>query len=267
LYFGHILREDRSVLELIDSDYTFLNEKLADFYGIPDVSKGSEMRRVTLPPDSPRGGVLTMGTLLTVTSNPTRTSPVKRGCSSSTTSSARRPPRTPEYPRTRGSRKGVQGPPPHDPRGHGSAPEQRALPLLPLPHGSPGLALENFNALGLWRETERDQAIDASGQLITGESFQDIRDLKKILARERRLDFYRCLTEKLLTYALGRGLEYYDVPPSTDCRPTRTNRRPILRPLVAGRGSVRAIPKPAKSISLSAAMARPPNSSSHQFMP
>jgi len=74
-----------------------------------------------------------------------------------------------------------------------------------------GLALENFNALGMWREKERKQSIDAAGKLITGEPFHDIRDLKRIIAHEHRQDFYRCLTEKLLTYALGRGLEYYDV--------------------------------------------------------
>ena len=74
-----------------------------------------------------------------------------------------------------------------------------------------GLALENFNALGMWRETERKQPIDASGQLLSGQAFKDIRDLKKILKGDLRRDFYRCLTEKLLTYALGRGLDYHDV--------------------------------------------------------
>ena len=75
-----------------------------------------------------------------------------------------------------------------------------------------GLALENFNALGLWRTQEQGQPVDATGQLMSGESFQDIRDLKRILAAGHRTEFYRTLTEKLLTYALGRGLEYYDVP-------------------------------------------------------
>jgi len=74
-----------------------------------------------------------------------------------------------------------------------------------------GLALENFNALGIFRESRPDRPIDVSGTLLTGESFESVRELKRILATERRLDFYRCLTEKLLTYALGRGLEYYDV--------------------------------------------------------
>jgi hypothetical protein len=74
-----------------------------------------------------------------------------------------------------------------------------------------GFALENFNPMGMWREKERGQAIDASGQLITGESFDDVRELKQILKTRHLPDFYRCLTEKVLTYALGRGLDYYDV--------------------------------------------------------
>ena len=211
LYFGHILREDRSILELIDSDYTFLDEKLADFYGVPDV-KGSEMRQVTLPPGSPRGGVLTMGTVLTVTSNPTRTSPVKRGLFIlDNILGTPAPPAPPNIPQLEEAEKEFKD---RRPTIREAMEAHRSNALCHSCHSRMdplGLALENFNALGLWRETERDQAIDASGQLITGESFQDIRGLKKILARERRLDFYRCLTEKLLTYALGRGLEYYDV--------------------------------------------------------
>jgi hypothetical protein len=74
-----------------------------------------------------------------------------------------------------------------------------------------GLAFENFNAMGIWRDKERNQTIEASGTLVTGESFTGVRELKRILATEHREDFYRCLTEKFLTYALGRGTEYYDV--------------------------------------------------------
>ena len=85
-----------------------------------------------------------------------------------------------------------------------------AVPAIPAMDPL-GLALENFNALGVWRDQERGQPIDASGQLITGEKFHDIRDLKRILKDRHRLDFYRCLTEKMLTYALGRGLELSDV--------------------------------------------------------
>jgi predicted mannosyl-3-phosphoglycerate phosphatase (HAD superfamily) len=75
-----------------------------------------------------------------------------------------------------------------------------------------GLALENYNALGLWRDTDRDEPIQTGGQLMTGERFTDAKNLGKVLATERKVDFYRCLTEKLLTYALGRGMEYYDTP-------------------------------------------------------
>jgi hypothetical protein len=74
-----------------------------------------------------------------------------------------------------------------------------------------GLALENFNALGVWREKEQNQPIDVAGRLITGESFANVREMKRVLVTDRRGDFYRCLTEKLLTYALGRGLDYHDV--------------------------------------------------------
>ena len=94
----------------------------------------------------------------------------------------------------------------------------RAKPLCSSCHSRMdplGLALENFNALGLWREKESGQPIDASGRLLTGESFHDVRDLKRILKDRHYLDFYRCLTEKLLTYALGRGLDYHDVERST----------------------------------------------------
>jgi mono/diheme cytochrome c family protein len=211
MYFGHVIREDRKILELIQSDYTFLDEELAGFYGIPNV-EGKEMRRVTLPPDSPRGGVLTMGSLLIVTSNPTRTSPVKRGLFIlDNILGTPAPPAPPNIPELEEAEKEFKD---RQPTIREAMEIHRSNALCHSCHSRMdplGLALENFNALGLWRETEHDQPIDASGQLISGESFHDIRDLKKILAEERRLDFYRCLTEKLLTYALGRGLEYYDV--------------------------------------------------------
>jgi hypothetical protein len=92
--------------------------------------------------------------------------------------------------------------------------EHRSKPLCSACHSRMdplGLGLENFNALGLFRAKEKGQPIDAAGRLITGETFEGLSGLKKILKNERRLDFYRCLAEKMLTYALGRGLEYYDV--------------------------------------------------------
>jgi hypothetical protein len=210
MYFEHILREDRSLLELIDSDYTFLNERLAEHYGIEGVD-GDRMRRVGLPADSPRGGLLTQGTLLVVTSNPTRTSPVKRGLYIlDNILGTPPPPPPPDIPALEQAAEKVEGPKPtvrelqeihrRDPLCHSC--HARMDPL--------GLALENFNAMGIWRDTEQERPIDASGTLLTGEEFGGIRDLKRILKENHDRNFYRCVTEKLLTYALGRGLEYYD---------------------------------------------------------
>jgi hypothetical protein len=210
MYFEHIVRGDRSVLELIDSNYTFLNERLAKHYGIEGVD-GREMRRVELPEDSPRGGLLTQGTLLAVTSNPTRTSPVKRGLYLLENILGTPPPPPPaNIPPLESAADEVKG---HEPTVRELQEIHRRDPLCHSCHARMdplGLALENFNALGMWRDTEKDQPIDASGTLLTGEEFDGIRQLKRILAEEHRLDFYRCLTEKLLTYSLGRGLEYYD---------------------------------------------------------
>lgn len=208
--FAYVVHDDRSVLELIDSDYTFLNERLAKHYGVPDV-KGKEMRRVELPKDSPRGGVLTQGTVLAVTSNPTRTSPVKRGLFIlENILGTPTPPPPPDIPALEESDKAVDG---HEPTNREVLELHRAKPLCASCHNRMdplGFALENFNAMGMFRESERKQKIDAAGKLITGEEFTTIQQLKKVLANERRQDFYRCLSEKLLTYAIGRGLEYYD---------------------------------------------------------
>ena len=211
MFFGHIMREDRSVTEMIDADYTFLNERLAKHYGIGDVL-GNDMRQVTLPPDSPRGGLLTQASMLVVTSNPTRTSPVKRGLFIlDNILGAPTAPPPPDVPLLEEAEKQFKD---REPTLREALDLHRNKPLCSSCHSRMdplGLALENFNALGMWREQERGQTIDAAGKLITGESFHDIRELKRILMGRHRLDFYRCLTEKLLTYALGRGLEYYDV--------------------------------------------------------
>jgi hypothetical protein len=208
--FAHIMREDRSVLELLDSDYTFLNSRLARHYGIEGVT-GSEMRKVTLPKDSPRGGLLTQGTMLTVTSNPTRTSPVKRGLYIlDNILGTPTPPPPPNVPDLEESKKDITD---HEPTVRELMELHRSKPLCHSCHSRMdplGMALENFNALGTWRDKEGEAPIDASGKLITGEPFKDVRDLKVTLKEKHRLDFYRCLTEKLMIYALGRGLEYYD---------------------------------------------------------
>ncbi len=209
--FSRILHENRPLVELIDCNYTFLNERLAKLYNIPDVA-GDEMRLVELPADSPRGGVLTMGSFLIVTSNPTRTSPVKRGqfiLDNILGMPTPAPP--PNIPALEQSEQAING---RQPTFREVLQMHRSKPLCASCHSRMdpiGLSLENFNAMGMWREHERGQPIDASGQLTTGESFHDIRDLKKIVENNHRTDFYRCLTEKMLTYALGRGLEYYDV--------------------------------------------------------
>ena len=211
--FGYIVRENRSVLELLDADYTFLNEKLAKHYNLTNLDvTGPEMRRVSLPKDSPRGGVLTDGSVLVVTSNPTRTSPVKRGLFIlDNILGLPTPPPPPNIPNLEDSDKPTDG---RQPTLREVLAIHREKPLCASCHNRMdplGLALENFNALGMWRETERKQPIDAAGKLITGEEFHDIRDVKRALIANHRRDFYQCLTEKLLTYALGRGVEYYDV--------------------------------------------------------
>jgi hypothetical protein len=210
MLFSYVLRENRSVLELLESDYTFLNEKLAKHYGLTNVI-GAEMRRVPLPEGSPRGGLLTQGTLLIVTSNPTRTSPVKRGLFLlDNILGLPPPPPPPDVPLLEDAEKEFTD---RQPTLRETLEIHRRQPLCHSCHNRMdplGLALENFNAMGMWREKERNQPIQAAGALITGESFQDVRQLKHLLVTEHRLDFYRCLTEKMLTYALGRGLEYYD---------------------------------------------------------
>jgi Protein of unknown function (DUF1588)/Protein of unknown function (DUF1592)/Protein of unknown function (DUF1585) len=212
LYFDHIARTDRSVLELIDSDYTFLNEPLAKFYGISGVT-GKEMRKVTLPKSSPRGGVLTHASVLMVTSNPTRTSPVNRGVfvlDNFLGSPTPPPPADLEIPNLDDVAKKAKS----ESTMRELMELHRSMPICASCHSRMdplGLGLENFNALGMYREKEHGQPIDAAGSLITGEEFKGVGELKQILKNSRRRDFYRCLTEKFLTYALGRGPEYYDV--------------------------------------------------------
>jgi hypothetical protein len=168
------------------------------------------MRLVKLPPDSPRGGVLTQGTVLAVTSNPDRTSPVKRGLfileNLLGMPPAPPPPDIPALEEAGGGANRIL-------TLRDTLELHRSQPLCSSCHSrlDPlGLALENFNALGRFRDKERGQAIDAAGKLVTGEPFADVKELKGVLVQHRRQDFYRCLSEKMLTYALGRGVDYYD---------------------------------------------------------
>ncbi len=211
MLFEHLIRENRSLVELIDCDYAFLNEQLARHYGIANV-EGERMRLVSLPADSPRGGVLTQGTILVTTSNPNRTSPVKRGIFILENLLGIPPaPPPPNIPPLENEKQDEFT---DLPTLRERLAKHRSDPLCSSCHDRMdplGLALENFNALGMWRDLDRGKPIDPTGTLISGESFQDLRELKRILATEHRQDFYRCLVEKMLTFAMGRGLEYYDV--------------------------------------------------------
>ena len=211
MMFGYLVKENRPMTELVAADYTFLNEALAGFYGIDGV-KGSEMRKVSLKPDSHRGGLLTQGSFLLVTSNPTRTSPVKRGLfvldNLLGTPAPPPPPNVPPLEKTRRNADRFL-------TMRESMELHREKPLCASCHARMdpiGLALENFNALGRYRDMDGDKPIDTGGQLITGEKFTNTVELARILVTSRRKDFYRCVTEKLLTYATGRGVEYYDAP-------------------------------------------------------
>jgi len=211
-YFEYVLREDRSVDEFLASDYTFLNETLASAYKISDV-KGADLRKVVLPPGDAHGGILTMAGVLMVTSNPTRTSPVKRGkWILENILAAPTPPPPPNIPALEDAKPKDDS---HVPTLRETLAVHRADAMCASCHNRmdpPGLALENFNALGQWRAEEYKQKIDPSGRLATGETFTNITELKRTLVASHKLEFYRCLTEKLLTYAVGRGMEYYDVP-------------------------------------------------------
>ncbi len=205
MFVTALIQEDHSILDFLDGKYTFLNEKLAKFYGIPGV-EGNEFRRVALD-GTQRSGVLTQASVLTVTSYPTRTSPVLRG---------------------KWILENVLNtPPPPPPPGVGSIDakggplsgtmrqqmeKHRANPMCAACHTRMdplGFALENYNAIGQWRAQDAGQTIDASGHLPGGKEFSGSAEMKAILASNQKA-FAECLTEKLMIYALGRGLEGYD---------------------------------------------------------
>jgi len=210
MLFASILREDRTILTLLDSDYTFVDERLARHYGIPNIH-GSYFRRVTLDAASPRRGILGQGSFLPVTSVGTRTSPVTRG---------------------RWILENILGTPaPVPPAGVDTNLEKDAEQVkvtslrqrLELhrkvePCASChkimdpiGFAFENFDLIGAWRELDGKTSIDASGQLVDGTELHGPADLRQALL-SRREAFVTATTEKLLTYALGRVVQYYDMP-------------------------------------------------------
>jgi hypothetical protein len=208
LCFASIIREDRSVLDLIRADFTFLNERLARHYGVPHVY-GSRFRRVSLADGIQRGGLLRHGSILAVTSYATRTSPVIRG---------------------HWILQNLLGsPPPPPPANVPALKDNTVLSTLSVrerleQHRSNeacaschemmdpiGFVMENFDAVGRWRDLEGGQPIDASGSFLDGSELVGVSGLEQALLNRPEL-FVRALTEKLLSYALGRGVEYYDAP-------------------------------------------------------
>jgi hypothetical protein len=202
LFFDAMIREDRSVLDFLDADFTFLNERSAKHYGIAGV-KGDQFRRVSLS-GTPRAGILTHASILTVTSNVTRTSPVKRGkFIMESVLNADVPPPPPGVPELSESKDAVAGASLRQRMEvHRTNPDcavchQKMDPL--------GFAFENFDAIGAWRPKDGAFEIDPSGTLPDGRTFRDPAELRRRL-REKPDEFRRSLAEKLLTYALGRGV-------------------------------------------------------------
>ena len=207
LFLQSQIQEDRSVLELLTADYTFVNERLARHYGIPDVL-GSHFRRVSLPADSPRRGLLGQGSVLTVTSYADRTSVVVRGTfvlqNLLGIPPPPPPPNVPDLDETevKGSlRQRME--------------QHRANPVCATCHSlidPPGFALESFDAVGKFRTMDGGTPIDASGVLVDGTTFDGPASFRTALLTSQKDAFLTTLTEKLVTYAVGRGVEYYDMP-------------------------------------------------------
>jgi mono/diheme cytochrome c family protein len=203
MFFEAILTEDRSILDFIDADFSFVNERLAKHYGIDGV-KGTDFRRIKLPPT--RGGILTQASILTLTSYPARTSPVQRGKWVLETVFNTPPPPPPEDVPALEEQKQLKGSLRQVMEQHRTNPvcascHQRMDPI--------GFGFENYDAIGRWRDKDGGFDIDPSGVLPDGKTFKGPAELKTILRGKKEL-FARCLSEKVLTYALGRGLEYYD---------------------------------------------------------
>ena len=208
LFFESIVRENRSTLELLTANYTFLNERLAKHYGIPKIY-GSQFRRVELH-DSNRGGLLGQASMLTVTSPPNRTSVVQRGKWVLENLLGAPPPPPPPVPALEATTKGS-----HTISLRAALEMHRASPSCSGCHAvmDPiGFALENYNGIGQWRSEDGGSTIDASGKLPDGTEFYGPGGLKKSLTSVRREEFASTVAQKLLTYGLGRGVEYYDQP-------------------------------------------------------
>jgi hypothetical protein len=205
-FFEHVVREDRSILEFLDGPYTFVNARLSRHYGLVAV-EGDAFRKVSLD-GTPRAGLLTHGSILTLTSMPTRTSPVKRGkWMLEVILDEPPPPPPPNVPELAETAQASPG---------ATLREQleihRTNPVCASCHQTMdalGFGMENFDAVGRYRETDGDKPLDTTGTLPGGKSFRGPKELIAVL-KQRDVDFARALTNKMLTYALGRGLEFYD---------------------------------------------------------
>ncbi|RMH27432.1 MAG: DUF1592 domain-containing protein [Planctomycetota bacterium] len=214
MLFADAVRSDRPITALIDSDHTYLNAPLAALYGFAELAQQTDpstFHRVELSSDSPRGGVLTTAAVLTVTSNPTRTSPVKRGhYVLDQILGTPPPPPPPDIPRLENASEAL---------GHAATLREQLAAHLSEPGCAAchrrmdpiGLAMENFDTIGRWRDADEIGPIDASGTLPDGRRFNGPVELKQILLAQKTL-FTDNLTRKLLTYALGRGTEPFDRP-------------------------------------------------------
>ncbi|MGJ8696939.1 MAG: DUF1592 domain-containing protein [Verrucomicrobiaceae bacterium] len=208
LFFESILREERSVMDLLKADYTFLNERLARHYGIPHVY-GSHFRRVAVGPESHRGGLLRQGSVLAVTSYANRTSPVIRGnWVLENVLGTPAPPPPPNTPTLDEVVVAANLPMRERLSAHRDRKECRACHALMDPVG---FSLEQFDAVGRWRVKDGDAPVDASGGLPSGERFEGVDGLEEGLLRSPDL-FAKTVTEKLMVYGLGRGVEHYDAP-------------------------------------------------------
>ena len=206
MFFANLIKEDRSILELLDSDYTFVNARLAEHYGIAGVTS-EDFKKVSLT-GTHRGGVLTMAAVMTVTAMPYRTSPVKRGKfvleQILGTPPPPPPPDVPPLDAKKGSGQNVSL--------RQRMEQHRTDPVCASCHRRMdpiGFALENFDAIGTWRDKDGGFVIDASGQLPGNVKVEGPDGLRKVLL-DRKVDFVRCLCEKLLTYGIGRGIDAAD---------------------------------------------------------
>ena len=210
LFVDGIVRNDRGMVELLTADYTFLNERLADHYGIPGVT-GSHFRRVDLPAADPRRGILGHGSILTLTSHAIRTSPVLRGKWVLDNLLGTPPPDPPaNVPALNDQRTQAKRPTVRERlEAHRDNPACSACHAMIDPTG---FALENFDAIGRWRVVDESfNPIDPSGVLPDGRAFGDVAEMRAALVADPE-QFVTTVTEKLMTYALGRGLDYYDMP-------------------------------------------------------